>query len=703
MTVKIESIQILKLGPLDSIQLDLGMLNLIYGHNESGKTYLVEFLLQSIFRHANNWDLRDINAEGSVTLKGLGEQITTFSPATSKKIEDYWDQNNTGLPLNMARLLVVKGGELALSGNSPGGVNREVLKNALTGQALLDQIRDGIQPTIRNAEIIDQRVTGKNQGQIKDLNNLHSELQDLDSLVKEIEQNYSQGPTRQIEIQIENIKTELNQQNKAKRHLAYTLSKTHQDLLIKREEISDNTLLSLRDRVRDHKNLRANLKALSKIITSMQVDIETYHWLESAAEIWEEKELETKGLPKKILGAGGGIFLFTGLALIVVQYILSRPDLFWAGVITAAIGGLLLVLFGFKLLKWSTTAGDSDERDNIQASFKEKFDQPLKGKTGLKAQQNKLQENYLKVKSIKEEYGKLEIQLDSDSQRIKEIFLEMLGKTIKEKNWETSLESIKNESDSLDSEISEMVLEITRLNLNEEDFLTDPQEIEYDSQTKADLEKTLVDLKNDLLSLQSTLDTLKARACEWTRDDISHPWSDVLHHLRTIQKERMQSCLDLTAEIVAKIGLSKILSRIENEEDQKILENLNTGEVSNLLKRLTGKYQNIDLVDDQVYVRDPYREYPLRDLSTGAREQVQLALRLGIASRVSGGAPMFVILDDAFQHSDWNRRKSLVQETVELVKQGWQIIYLSMDDHIRDLFQETAKPVLKRKFKYFEL
>lgn len=103
MAIKIESIQIQKLGPLDSIQFDLGMLNLIYGHNESGKTYLVEFLLQSIFRHAKNWDLRNINAEGSVTLQGLGEQKTIFSPATSKKIEDYWDQNNSGLPLNIRR------------------------------------------------------------------------------------------------------------------------------------------------------------------------------------------------------------------------------------------------------------------------------------------------------------------------------------------------------------------------------------------------------------------------------------------------------------------------------------------------------------------------------------------------------------------------------------------------------------------------
>ena len=115
MGIKINSIQIQKLGPLSSIQIDLGMLNLIYGHNESGKTYLTEFLLHSIFRHAKTWNLRDINPEGSVHLHGLGEQATVFSPSNRRKIEDFWSENDRGLPLNMARLLVVKGGELALS------------------------------------------------------------------------------------------------------------------------------------------------------------------------------------------------------------------------------------------------------------------------------------------------------------------------------------------------------------------------------------------------------------------------------------------------------------------------------------------------------------------------------------------------------------------------------------------------------------
>ena len=298
MSVHIESIQIQKLGPLDSIQFNLGSLNLIYGHNESGKTYLVEFLLQSIFRHAKKWDLRDINAEGSVNIKGLGEQIAEFSPTSSKKIEDYWVQNNNGLPLNMARLLIVKGGELALSTGSPGGVNRDVLKNALTSQALLDQIQEKIQPTIRNAEIIDQKIIGKKQGQLKDHINLQDDLKDIDNLLEEIEQNYSLGPARQIDIQIHDIKEQLNLQNKAKRHLAFLLAKEYQGLLEQRNELSNDKFLSLRDRVRDHNKLTTDRELLTKKINSAQADIDLYHWLESAHDGMGRKRPGKKGTAK---------------------------------------------------------------------------------------------------------------------------------------------------------------------------------------------------------------------------------------------------------------------------------------------------------------------------------------------------------------------------------------------------------------------
>ena len=703
MAIKIESIQIQKLGPLSSLQLDLELLNLIYGHNESGKTYLVEFLLHSIFRHAKTWNLRDINPEGAVHLQGLEKQVTTFSPSISRKIEDYWNENDRGLPTNMARLLVVKGGELALSTNSPGGVNRETLKNALTSQALLDQLWDSIQPTVRKAQIIDQKISGKNQGQINDLNVLQNKLLNIENLLELIEKKYSRGPAREIEDQIRSFEVQLDQQLKAQKHRAYLLSNKQKDLRSQRDKISGDKFQSIRDQVRDHQKLRVELENLNERISSVKNDVDNYHWLESAVNIWEENELENKSLPGKILVLSGGSLLLIGLIVTILQNIFNWPYLFQTGIITAAIGGLILVYFGIQLLRGTKNPADVPERDMISATYKEIFGQPLKGITTLRAELNKVQVIFLKANSMQEELGRLEIQLDADRQKIMGIFLELLEKEVKEHDWEMTLNTIKDQSSALDEEISEIDLALARFNLDTDDYVAEPQDVSYDPQVQADIEDQLASLVDELAAHQSELDTLKARATEWTRDEISTPWIDVLHHLRTMRTDLIQTIIDLTAEIVAKIGLSEILRKIEDEEDQKILENINSDEVSSLLNKLTGNYQSLNLINDQLYARNPYQEYPLRDLSTGAREQIQLALRLGIASRVSGGEPLFIILDDAFQHSDWDHRTSLVQETVDLARQGWQIIYLSMDDHIRDLFQKIAQPVLKRKFKYFEL
>ena len=89
-------------------------------------------------------------------------------------------------------------------------------------------------------------------------------------------------------------------------------------------------------------------------------------------------------------------------------------------------------------------------------------------------------------------------------------------------------------------------------------------------------------------------------------------------------------------------------------------------------------------------------------MSTGAREQVFLALRLGFASISMKDNTAFLILDDAFQHSDWDRRKNLIAETLRLVKTGWQVFYFAMDDHIRDLFLEAGGE-LGDRFRSLEL
>jgi uncharacterized protein YhaN len=137
---------------------------------------------------------------------------------------------------------------------------------------------------------------------------------------------------------------------------------------------------------------------------------------------------------------------------------------------------------------------------------------------------------------------------------------------------------------------------------------------------------------------------------------------------------------------------------LRKKEDERIDTGLKEEGLTELLHSVTGKYQKIRQVDRDgtmklAVIPDNDEEYLLEDMSTGVREQIHLALRMSFASRVMGGQTGFFILDDAFQHSDYTRRKRLVEQTVNLVRNGWQIFYFTMDDHIRNLFREVGSKI----------
>ena len=130
MPVHIKEIQAKALGPIDQFSFSPGLVNLIYGQNEKGKTHLVEFLIRSLFRQNRQWNLRKNTGHGKVTLSGIGDDLT-FSPTTPEKLEDYLEKEMPGLPVDISKLLVVKGAETEI-GDSPGGADKAILKKYLS-------------------------------------------------------------------------------------------------------------------------------------------------------------------------------------------------------------------------------------------------------------------------------------------------------------------------------------------------------------------------------------------------------------------------------------------------------------------------------------------------------------------------------------------------------------------------------------------
>jgi len=198
--VSIKQIVIENLGPLGDQTFELGRLNLIYGRNETGKTYLVEFLLRSLFRHAASWPMRVGLGQGKVTVRGLEQELTSFTPDGKEKLESYWDESGAGLPTNMARLMVVKGAELELTESNAAGIDRAVLKSALSSEALIDQILKHIPATVREATVVEGRIEASQRGDIKARRTLRDDRQRLSDLSNNVESRFAQGKLRTLEL-----------------------------------------------------------------------------------------------------------------------------------------------------------------------------------------------------------------------------------------------------------------------------------------------------------------------------------------------------------------------------------------------------------------------------------------------------------------------------------------------------------------------
>ena len=158
---------------------------------------------------------------------------------------------------------------------------------------------------------------------------------------------------------------------------------------------------------------------------------------------------------------------------------------------------------------------------------------------------------------------------------------------------------------------------------------------------------------------------------------------------------------DLTAEILAENTVYQALMEFRDLENARLAQAMDSSEVVTPLTDITQRYTGFRIdTENTIHLKTSRgREFPLSELSTGAAEQVYIALRTGFAA-LSMQKPAFLLLDDAFQHSDWDRRKKLVRHVKNLVRSGWQVFYFTMDDHIQTLFNKAGRDLVQEGYKY---
>ena len=410
MSLKIERIDVKELGPLETFSENFKQINLIYGRNEQGKTYLVEFILRRLFRYPGNFFLRPDQASGKIWVSGLEDGLSEFSNTSSKKLEDHWEKSGLGLPENMARLLVVKGAELDFEENKRAGISKAAVKAFLSNEKLLDKIQERIQKTIRSAVYENGQIFGENRGALKERNNLMEKLNNLDELIVRVDRDYSGGPAYKLQQKIKNITEQLELLQHAKRYSAWSLHNKIGEIKRNYNQLKEAGLDKLLTDYDLINFLNSELISKQNRLKELQPESAEYPWLETA--IREYQRLLDQGVVqiknvRLYLSAAG---LLTGLLSCGIGAGMSMFVEPMAGMLFYVFGFLSLlfgIILGFLYIRQYLGArknfAGNLEAERIRQTFEVKFQKKFSDLASLQTEFNKLRTTYYSAKALEED------------------------------------------------------------------------------------------------------------------------------------------------------------------------------------------------------------------------------------------------------------------------------------------------------------
>lgn len=199
------------------------------------------------------------------------------------------------------------------------------------------------------------------------------------------------------------------------------------------------------------------------------------------------------------------------------------------------------------------------------------------------------------------------------------------------------------------------------------------------------------DLKNEAQKIQERINELTReikifKEVEQTKFNITDDRSAF------IQYDRLQKTLEnYTMEKKAALAVREIFKKMSSELDE-FIHDIITGNdsLSEYFESITGRYDEVEIKNKNFVVKEKSgRKFKADDLSSGAKDQLLLCFRLAALKHIFPKGS-FLILDDAFIFADWPRRQKLVDLIKKFIEDGNQVIYLTSDNHTRDILQASG-------------
>lgn len=208
-----------------------------------------------------------------------------------------------------------------------------------------------------------------------------------------------------------------------------------------------------------------------------------------------------------------------------------------------------------------------------------------------------------------------------------------------------------------------------------------------------ELANQIDELEADLAEYRGKIEAFERRAAGLTATPFVESEITLQAHTPAGLEALVDDIHSLVAAIERDAEVSRkaieILDTIEKEEEQKIATLFDPdGLASNTFARLTdNRYTavNYDPADERLEVtRANGQTLSPRQLSRGTQDQLYFAARLSLAQQLLDGDSGFLLLDDPFLAADSTRLRHGFRTLTELASNGWQIIYLTAKQEIKE-------------------
>ncbi len=740
-----------------AVELEPGKTTLIYGGNESGKTQILDAILDALFsvkelrKHFDGMgryiELKtgDGKTDEVEELLEYGENI--FDGEVELDVDNKimtFPQNEPldktlSIPLIFARnIFAVRDGELNFKsrGNWWSAVKSRLSDSAGDYSEISDKIMDmaGLAPDGKwletperdlaahyenlNKKLVDLKAAKVDSKKLVDLkckqNELNNKIKRLQNRVElqkgakkkhilstamELLEKYgeTQEQTEHLEkFNADNLKIWRNTETEiAKARQIIDLSTKHKDKFAK---LADKHL--------------ADIEAWTKTIDEWEkLDKDVVPALESKLAVYKQKGSKLQR------GSTGGAMAFVWMTLCAVSSIAMTFISYAFNPVFYPVAGVLFVALGFTVKMWWSSKGVGVDLITLEREIKQIFRRLEDGDNDLSFMNNWLLEKRGDYKEKKDavrltkekelpDLENITTELSSSIRTLKnklkklEGFTEALESSSGCSSWEELQEKF-NKKEALNLNLKMLEEQINQL-LNTrdqdewEDKLTELRpfaSIEQEWDEKSDAK-----LENKIADLTKQAEAVTSTMVE-ARINIAklgcRSLEDIWLSEDDIRSELSKLDIDREAAMVA----FELLEKASHEHD-KLVNNIisnGDGSAASMFSSITGgKYKNVYLLKDTIYADTAEgNTIAIDNLSAGAGAQLFFALRINLAQCLLDKNTAFLLLDEPLLHCDADRRKEMMNILRDIAGKGWQLICFTMDETTLNIFKDNFKDELK--------